>query len=183
MAGLTGSMLLQLTDPTTMFELPGYVRGPAAFGLVLVVGAVVLRRYDRLVDRIIATSIDRPLSSLAYGVAAHLTVLFFGVYAASQIGQAAPANSSIAGVGLWAAAVVLAVAAAIGFTVVGVAAVELRWERRRRYGLLLGAVIAGLAGLTDPLLGGVVWLVVVSTGIGGPVRNWFHAAEDVESVG
>lgn len=182
MAGLTGWWLLQVADPTAILDLPATVRGPGAFVLVLVAGAVLLWRYDGLVDRCIDASSSGPLSSLAYGIAAHLTVLFFGVYAASQLGQAAPGRPSLVRIGLWTAVAVLAVAAVIGFTVVGVAAVELRWKRRRRHGLILGAVIAGLAGLADPLLGGLVWVVVVSTGIGGPVRDWFNAAEDVESV-
>lgn len=182
MAGLVGSLLLQLPDPTAIVDLPGPVRGFAAFALVLASGAVLLRRYDAFIGRSIEASIERPLSSLAYGVGAHLTIIFFGVYAASQLGQAAPSSLSIAGVGLWAGVAGLAVAAALGFTVVGVALVEFRWGRHPWYGLLLGAAIAGLAGLADPLVGGVVWVVVVSTGIGGPVRHWFHAAEDVESV-
>lgn len=177
-----GPILQQVTDPTMLLDLPGSIRGPGAFVLVLVVGAGLVWRYDGLIERTIDKSIERPLSSLAYGVAAHLTVLFFGVYVASQLGQAAPSNRSIALVALWAAVVLLVVAAAIGFTVVGVAAIEFRWTDSRRYGPLLGAVIAGLAGLTDPTLGGIAWVAVVSTGIGGPVRDWFHAAEDVDSV-
>lgn len=182
MAGLTGRLLLQVADPSAIIDLPATVRGPVAFVLVLVGGAVILRWYDGLIDRCVDASSSRPLSSLAYGIGAHLTVLFFGVYGASQLGQAAPGRPSLIRIGLWAAVVLLAVAAVIGFTVVGVTAVEIRWKRRRRHGLLLGAVIAGLAGIADPLLGGVVWIVVVSTGIGGPVRDWFNAAEDVEST-
>lgn len=182
MAPLVGSWPLQLADPTLLFDLPRFVRGPAAFAVVLVLGAGLLWRYEPLVERSIDTSIDRPLSSLAYGIGAHLTILFFAVYAASQLGQAVPSSRSIAGLGLWAGIAILAVAAALGFTVAGAAVVEFRWGRRRWYGLLLGAVTAGLAGLADPVVGLVVWVVVVSTGIGGPVRNWFHAAEDVDSV-
>lgn len=173
---------LQTADPTSLFDLPGVVRGSVAFALVITIGAGLLWRYGALVERSIVASIDRPVSSLAYGLAAHLTIVFFGVYAASQLGQITVSGRSIAGVGLWAVVAVLAVVAALGFTVVGAAVVELRWGPRRWHGLLLGASTAGVAGLVDPLAGGLVWLVVVSTGIGGPVRNWFHAAEDVQSV-
>lgn len=183
MTAFAGSVLLQqVTDPTTLFDLPGLVRGSAAFALVLVVGAGLLWRYETVIERSIETSIERPLSSLAYGVGAHLTIIFFGVYAASQLGQAAPSSTALANVGLWAGVATLAVAAALGFTVVGAAVIEFRWGRRRWYGLLLGAITAGLAGLADPVFGAIVWVVIVSTGIGGPVRNWFHAAEDVDSV-
>lgn len=182
MAWQAGSLLLQIPHPTSFFELPGLVRGLAAFALVLLIGAWLLRRYGSFIDRSIEASIERPISSLAYGIAAHLTIIFFGVYAASQLGQAVPSGRPVAGVGLWAGVAGLAVAASLGFTVVGVAVVEFGWGRHPWYGLLLGAVIAGLAGLADPLVGMVVWVVVVSTGIGGPVRNWFNAAEDVESA-
>lgn len=182
MTPLARSMLLQATDPTAMFGLPGFVRGPAAFAVVLIIGTALLWRYESLVERSIETSIERPLSSLGYGIGAHLTIIFFGVYAASQLGQVAPSGTPLASVGLWAGVAVLAVVAALGFTVVGAAVVEFRWGPRPWFGLLLGAVTAGLAGLASPLVGVVLWLVVVSTGIGGPVRNWFHAAEDVDSV-
>lgn len=173
---------IQVTDPSVVLDLSGGARALVAFALVLLIGAALLWRYEALVDRSIETSIARPVSSLAYGVAAHLTIIFFSVYAASQLGQAASSGGAVAGVGLWAGVVILAIAAALGFTVVGTAVIEFGWGLRRWYGLLLGATIAGLAGLADPVIGVVVWTVVVSTGIGGPVRNWFHAAEDVESV-
>lgn len=173
---------LQSVDPTLILELPGLVRGVAAFAIVLAVGTVLLWRYAGLVDRSIAASIDRPLSSLGYGIAAHLTIGFFGVYAASQLGQLTFSGRSLGGLGLLAGLGVLTVVAALGFTVVGTAIVEFRGAARREYGLLLGAAIAGVAAFTQPLLGGLVWLIVVSTGIGGPVRVWFHAAEDVEAA-
>lgn len=179
---LAGSWLLQASDPTAMLDVPGSVRGPAAFVVVLGLGAVLLWRYEPLVERSIEASIERPLSSLGYGVAAHLTFIFFSVYAASQLGQVGPSGRAVAGAGIWAGLAVLAVVAALGFTVVGAAVIEFGWGSRRWYGLLLGAAIAGLAGLADPVLGVIVWTVVVSTGIGGPVRNWFHAAEDVEAA-
>lgn len=182
MEPLAGSVLLQVTDPTSVLDQPGFVRGPVAFVVILVIGAGLLRRYEALVDRCLEASIDRPLSALAYGVGTHLTIAFFGVYATSQLMQAAPSSRAIAGVGLWAGAIILVVAAALGFTVAGVAVVEFGGGNGRWYGLLLGASAAGVLGFVDPLFGVIIWLIVVSTAIGGPVRLWFHAAEDVESA-
>lgn len=182
MAPLVPVTPLQLVDTSLVLDLPGLVRAGAAFALVLATGAVILWRYDGVVDRSIDASIDRPLASLGYGVAAHLAIAFFGAYAASQFAQLTVSGRSLAGVGIYLGVALLGVVAALGFTVVGVAVVETRWGRQRWHGLVLGAVVAGLAGLADPVVGGLVWLVVVSTGIGGPVRVWFHAAEDAEAA-
>lgn len=175
-------LALQLTGLGSVLDLPGLVRAPIAFGLVLAIGAGLLWRRTGLVERAIAASIDRPVSSLGYGVAAHLTIAFFAAYTASQLGQFEYSGRSLAGVGVVVGVVLLAVVAALGFTVVGSAVVESRWDRGRWYGLVVGALAAGVVALAEPLLAALVWLIVVSTGIGGPVRTWLHAAEDVETV-
>lgn len=183
MNGLDGSWLLQAGVPVSMLELPVLVRGAVAFALVLLLGAGFLWRYEALVERTIRSSTARPLSSLGYGIAGHLAILFFSFYAVSQLRQITISGFTLDSIGLLAGGFVLALFAALGFTVVGTAVVEFRWGRRPWYGLLLGAFAAGLAAIADPLVGGLVWLVIVSTGIGGPVRNWFNSAEDVQSAG
>lgn len=182
MTGHAATMPLQSVDPGLVLDLPGVVRASVAFAIVLVLGSVILWRFGGLVDRSIDAAIDRPLSALGYGVAAHLTIVFFGAYAASQLGQLTLSGRSLWVVGIWLGLAVLAGVAALGFTVVGAAIVEYGLDRRRWHGLVIGAVLAGFAALADPLIGGLVWLVVVSTGIGGHVRVWFHAADDVESA-
>lgn len=179
MAGHPVPVAIQLTDPTVVLDLPGALRGPLTFAIVLLLGATYLWRYHGLVDRSINASVDRPLSSLGYGIAAHATLLFAGAYLASQLAPLTLYGFSLGALGIWAGVVMLAAAAGLGFTVVGSAVVELRWDRPRWQGLLVGAILAGIAGGLDPLVGGLVWLVAVSTGIGGPVRTWFLAAEDV----
>lgn len=179
MDGFAGSWLLQVTDPTAVFDLPGIVRGPSVFVVILLIGSTFVWRYDALLERSIVASTERPLSSLGYGIAAHLTIAFFVMYGVSQLRQIEPSGVPLTSVGYLIGGVMLTVAAAIGFTVVGSAVVEVRWGERRWAGLLVGALTAGLVSLADPLLGGIVWILVVSTGIGGPVRNWFNAAEDV----
>lgn len=181
MDGLAILWFLQVPDPTAVFELPGILRGPFVFVVILLIGAGFLWRYDTLLERCIESSIERPLSSLGYGVAAHLTIAFFTLYGVSQLRQVEPSGVQLTNLGYLIGGVMLTVAAAIGFTVVGSAVVEFRWGERRGAGLLVGAVTAGLVSLAGPLLGGIVWIIVVSTGIGGPVRNWFNAAEDVQS--
>lgn len=180
MASPGGIELLQLTDPTRLLDLPGPARGLIAFVVVLSLGGAFLWRYSGVVERSIAASTDRPLTSLGYGIAAHATLLFGAVYMASQLGVLTISGRSLGPLGAWIGLVLLAGAAGLGFTVVGSAVVEFGWDRPRWNGLVLGAAIAGAAGVVDPLIGGLIWLVVVSTGIGGPVRAWFHASEDPE---
>lgn len=172
---------LQLADPTAVLDAPGLVRGLAAFGVVLVLGAGIRWRYAGMVDRAIDASAAKPLSSLGYGVAAHLTIVFFSFYAASQLAQLTFSGWSLAGVGVLAGVLILAAVAALGFTVVGTAALSTRWEVGPWHGLLAGAVAAGVIALAEPLLAAMLWVILVSTGIGGPVRRWFHAADDVQT--
>lgn len=172
--------LLQLANPTGLVDLPGLVRGLLAFVVVLLLGGALLWRYDEVVERSIDASTDRPLSSLGYGVAAHATLLFAGIYLASQLGPLRLSGRSLGPLGIWVGVVLLAGAAGLGFTVVGSAAVERVGDRPRWQGLIVGAALAGVAGVVDPLVGGVVWVVAVSTGIGGPVRAWFLASEDAD---
>lgn len=173
---------LQSVDPTLVLDQSGLVRAVAAFAIVSVLGWGILWRYDDVVERSISDAVDRPLAALGYGIAAHLTIAFFGAYAASQLGQLTLSGRSLGGLGIWAGLFILVVVGSLGFTVVGTALVQYGWDRPRWYGPLVGAVIAGLAALPEPIVGGLVWLIVVSTGIGGRVRVWFHAADDVAAA-
>lgn len=177
MVGLAGYAFLQLTDPVGLLDLPGVARGGLAFAIVLLLGAGFLWRRAGLIERSLDASIDRPLTSLGYGIAAHATMLFAAAYLASQLGPLTVSGRSLGPLGVWVGVALLAAAAGLGFTVAGAAVVELGWDRPRWNGLVLGAVVAGVAAGVDPFIGGLVWLVVVSTGIGGPVRAWFHASE------
>ncbi|MFB6352641.1 MAG: hypothetical protein ABEJ92_00995 [Halobacteriales archaeon] len=173
---LAGLASLPVVGPSAVLALPGVARATLAFALVLALGGGILWRFDGLVDRTIEASAERPLAALGYGVAAHATMVFAGLYVASQLGQFSVAGRSLGVVGLWVGFGLLAVAAGLGFTAVGSAVVEAGWNRGRWHGLLLGAVLAGLIVLPDPLVAGVVWVVAVSAGIGGPVRRWLHAS-------
>lgn len=179
---LVGLWLLQVIDPTAILDIPNYLRGMGAFFLVLVIGAGMIWRYDAILERSIEASVDRPLSSLGYGVAAHVTVLFFGLYAISQLRRFGPSGDTFATLGFGVGLGLLLVFGAVGFTVAGIAVIQSRWDTPQWSGLLIGAIGAGILGLVNPIHGMLVWVIIVSTGIGGPVRNWFNATEDVQSV-
>ena len=128
----------------------------------------------------ITASMASPLRSLAYGAAAHAVIAFVGVYLTSQLSRVEISGQSVGALGVAVGVLVVLLAGSLGFVVVGSAVVEFGWERRRWYGLAVGALTAGVAGWLGPVAGGLLWFVVVSMGIGGPARNWLHADQPWE---
>lgn len=179
-AAIPALIPVQVTGPSAVLDAPGPVRALAAFVLVSAIGGVLLWRYGSFVDRSIDASTARPLSSLGYGVAAHAVIAFGAVYLATQLAGFEVLGQNAGVLGVLGGLLLALLAGSLGFTVVGSIVVGLGRQRRPWYGLLVGAVIAGVAGGLDPLAGGVLWFVVVSMGIGGPARRWLHADEPWE---
>lgn len=168
---------MQAVDPSALLDAPGPTRALVAFAGVLVAGGLILWRADAFLDRAIEASMARPLVSLGYGVAANAVVAFGAVYLISQLAQLEAFGQSVGVVGVLLGAAIVLLAAALGLTVVGSTVVELAWHRDHRAGLVVGALLAGVGGLLDPLVGGLLLFVLVSMGIGGPARAWLHADE------
>lgn len=190
MVGVAGSPLVvggmepfvEGTPPTAavggsaIVDVPGPVRGAVAFVLVFLLGAALVRRFGPFLDRSVDASMERPLASLGYGAAAHAVIAFAGVYLADQLAGVPTAEWNAGVVGVVAGLLVVLLASALGFTVVGSAAAALWLDGRPWTGPLVGAALAGGSAAVEPLVGGLVWFVVVSTGIGGAVRRWIHAS-------
>lgn len=161
---------------TSGLEASALVRAAVAFVLVVLVGGGIRWRAEAFVDRSIDATLDRPLVSVGYGIAALLVVGFGAVYLASQLAQITVGRRSAGSVGLLVGALAVLLACALGFTVVG-GALVLVWGGRNDWsGLALGALVAGTLAALDPFLAGVGWVAVVSLGIGGRVRTWLHAS-------
>lgn len=167
---------LQTVDLAVLLGAPWSVRGALAFSLVLVGGGGLLWRFERFLERSIESSRAKPLSSLLYGVAAHAVIAFGGVYLGFQLAQIQVAGWHPGAIGILFGVLLLGLAASLGFTVVGATVVELGWGTRRWPGVVVGALVAGGVAVMDPRFGGAVWFVLVSLGIGGPVRSWLHAS-------
>ena len=168
---------MQTIDPTVVTEMPGPIRGAVAFVGVLLLGLVLVRRFGGFLDRAIQASMARPLWAVGYGLAGHAVVGFGSVYLASQLAQL-PTGGWYAGVvGVGAGLFLYVVASSLGFTVVGTVVATLRSEEPWWAGPLVGALLAGGAAFIPPPVGWLTWFVVVSIGIGGPVRKWLHASE------
>ncbi|HKJ58931.1 MAG TPA: hypothetical protein VKA37_06865 [Halobacteriales archaeon] len=176
-AATATSVPLQTASVSAILDASGPVRGLAAFVLVSVLGALLLWRYEPFVERSIDASMERPLSSLAYGVAAHAVIAFGGVYLVNQLTNLEAYGWNAGSIGVLVGLLVVLLAASLGFVVVGSTVVEFAWGQSHWYGLVVGALVAGVAGFLGSFAGGTLWFVVVSMGIGGPARNWLHADE------
>ena len=168
-------------DPSVVVDTP-WLRAVGSFLLVLPFGGFVLLRYGSLLDRSVDASMSSPFVSTVYGVIAHLAIIFAaGVFstqlANAGVGQEALTIGSTAVLG----AVLLGLAG-FGFAVVGTWLTGLRGERRPWQGLVVAAAVGAVGWLVPVLLVGVVmWVLVVSVGIGGLTRRWVHSERTVDS--
>jgi hypothetical protein len=167
---------LQTLDPTAVTEAPPEVRAVGVFVTVLLVGGAYLWQFGPVVDRSVASSRARPLRSAAYGVAAHVVILFAVFYLGARLSQFELLGRNTAVLGLVFGVVVVILVAALGFTVVGTAIVELGWGGTPWAGLVVGASIASAIAVAASTPAGALWVAVVSVGIGGAVRKWLHAS-------
>ena len=171
-----GGVPLQTVDLAVLSGTSSVVRAAVAFLLVLLLGGTLLWRFEPFVERSVDASMAQPLRSTAYGVAAHVVVIFAGVLLASKLAQYPIAGWNPAGVGLALGLLVLVVVGSLGFTVVGSTVVELGGQPSRWVGLVVGAGIASAIAVVTPTVAWVGWLVVGSVGVGGAVRRWVHAS-------
>lgn len=180
-----GAIPLQVAPVLEALNQPWWLRGGAAFAMVVVLGAVMQLRFGPVVDRSVEFSTDRPFAALMYGVGTHFVILFAGLYIMNQLRYVTISGYSGELLGPIAGLLLLGTVGAVGFTVAGSALLELLGESNQWYGLLIGALIAaliaGVAALIDLRIGALVWILIVSMAIGGPIRVWVHAAEDVNS--
>jgi len=169
---------LSLVDPAALLDASAPVRAGIAVVAVLLLGGLLVYRYESLLDRSMEATNERPLAAVVYGLSAHLVMLFASIYLTSRVGETGFSELNAGTVGVLFLVTLLLSAAVVGFTVVGATLVELGGGHSRVAGPLAGAGIAGGAAVLGPVYGGVVWILVVSTGIGGPVRRWVHASVD-----
>jgi hypothetical protein len=166
---------VRAVDPSVILDAPP-TRAIGAFVFVVLFGGLLLWRFDGFVNRAVDTSMERPAVSTAYGVTAHVCVLFFGVYFFGQVTRLSANGLVVAGTAAAVAAAVVGLAG-LGLTVVGARLTELVGERRPWYGLVVGAALGAAAWLLPVVAAGlVVWVLLVSIGIGGPTREWIHAS-------
>lgn len=175
---MTGLTPFEGVKVVSIIDQPGWIRGVLAFAFVLAVGTVVTVRFDDIIENAIKKSTTRPGASLGYGIGAHLTIVFVGLYLTNQLRYISISGESAAVIGPLVGIMLLVVIGSVGFTVTGTAIVEVLWNGDRYTGVLLGAAMAGIAAFVNPLVGALVWVITVSLAVGGPIRHWVHASRD-----
>lgn len=169
----------QVVGPEAVLGAPGVVRAAVAFTAVLLLGSLLRLRAGGFVDRAIDAATARPLRAMLYGIATHVVLAVASVYLATRLSQFAVASHNLAPVGLVLGGLLLLCVAALGFSVVGTVVADLVRDRAPWTGLVVGALTAAVLAALSPVVGGVLWLVVVSMGIGGAVYRWGHASIDL----
>lgn len=160
-------------EPSAIADLSAPIRALLGSGLVLVFGAILLTATNTLIDRSVEASLKSVPRSVFYGLTVHFVIVFAGVYIISQIARLVGGTNivvfALVGIGLM-------IAAGLGFTVLGSVITEFIGERRPWLGLGIGAAIAAALLLLLPFMIGIGgWVFLVSIGIGGSAREWFHA--------
>lgn len=176
-----GVATAQRMGPSVLFETSMPVRIAGSFVLVLLFGGTLVYLYDEFVERSVETSLEQPLTSVVYGIAAQGGVLFLGGYALSQLAQVG-GTEPIVDIVFVAIGVVTLTLAGLGFTVVGTHITDVASQGNVWHGLAVGAGLSAIAWATPSFVAGVaIWVGLVAVGIGGPTKNWMHASKSVES--
>lgn len=178
LAILPGVTAAGAVDPSAVVDASVPVRAAGSFVLVLLFGGGLLYLAEAFVERSVDASMESPLKSVVYGVAAQGVVVFLGIYAISQLSRLGGAVVEVATVAM---AVFVLALAGLGFTVVGVRLTETTGGRRLRLGAVVGATISAVVWLAPSfVLGSFAWILVASVGVGGPTERWLHASKAVD---
>lgn len=193
MSGLAGAgslsasalAALQVFDPGVLNETNVVVRAITAFLIVVVFGAVLLIRRETYVSQSVDAVVSMPLRAIGYGLVAHFGLALIVAYLASQLSPLRISGVNVGNVSLLLGIVALLAVAAAGFTVVGSTVFTLWGQPNAWAGLILGGMVAGGVVLGQPTVAAVLWLGLVSLGIGGSIRNWMHASalDDIQTDG
>lgn len=167
---------LQAGGLTGIPDVAAPVRAVIAFGTIAAIGGGFLWRDEAFVDRCVSAALETPVRAALYGGGAHVVIAFGTLYVADQLSPVRVSGYSGASVGVVLGLGVALLAGGLGFTIVGSVIVDYATGGRPRNGLLVGATIAGGVALLQPVYGGLLWLVIVSMGVGGPIKRWFHAS-------
>lgn len=161
-------------------ELPSVVTaGPTlaavSFLLTVAFGGAILRWSGGWTDDAVDASMERPVSSLCYGLVAYVIAVFIIGYAASQLARLGVDTVALTVVAGGVVAVTLLSFGGIGFVVVGAWATELVGERDPWSGLVGVAAVSAVAWAVLPAgIALLLWLGIAAVGLGGPTRRWIR---------
>ena len=158
-----------------------WLRAAVAFVLVLSVGSAILHRYGGLIDRSVEKSVGSPLVSVLYGVLTHIVLFFISGVLSTQLANTGLDPTVLTVGSTVVLGAVFLVLAGLGFAVLGTWLVERRGTGPRWHGLGAVAAVGAAGWLLPAVLGALVWILLVSVGVGGPARSWVHAEQSVEA--
>jgi predicted membrane channel-forming protein YqfA (hemolysin III family) len=167
-------------DPSTFADTP-WLRAVAAFLLVVPAGLAVLGRYGGVVDRSVEASLESPFVSVVYGFLAHIVLFFVAGVLSTQLANTGLDPTVLQAGSSATLGVIFLALAGLGFAVLGTWLVDLRGEGQRWHGFVAVAAVGAGVWLLPSVAGLVLWMLLVSVGVGGPTRRWIHAERSVQA--
>ncbi len=151
----------------------------------IVVGAgtaMLIRAETDLPTRAMRASNARPVRSLGAGVIAQGALLLAVLYGSSQLAQLRLGTITMQSISLGLAAVVIGGVGVVGFTVVATAVAGMLSAPQAGATVAIAAGLAGVVMAVELRLAAVLWLVIVSWGVGGLIRRWFTASAERDAA-
>jgi hypothetical protein len=171
--------IIQITD---LMQLDTAGRVLTAALIVGVGTALLVRAETDLPARAMRASNARPVRSLGAGVIAQGALLLAVVYGGSQLAQLRLGAFTMQSISLGLAAVVIGGVGVVGFAVVATAVAGLLSTPHAGATIVIAAGLAGVVMAVELRLAAVLWLVIVSWGVGGLIRRWFTASAERDAA-
>jgi hypothetical protein len=151
--------------------------------LVIGTGTALLVRADTdLPARAMRASNARPVRSLGAGVLAQGALLLAVLYGGSQLAQLRLGAITMQSISLGLAAVVIGSIGVVGFAVVATAVAGMLNDPGAGATVAIAGGLAAVVMAVELRLAAVLWLVIVSWGVGGLVRRWFTASAERDAA-
>ena len=151
--------------------------------IVIGTGTALLVRADTdLPARAMRASNARPVRSLGAGVLAQGALLLAVLYGGSQLAQLRLGAITMQSISLGLAAVVIGGVGVVGFAVVASAVAGMLNDPGVGATVAIAAGLAAVVMAVELRLAAVLWLAIVSWGVGGLVRRWFTASAERDAA-
>lgn len=169
------SIVLQISD---VIQIDTASRMLTAAIVVGAGTAMLFRAKKDLPARAMRASNARPIRSFGAGVIAQGALLLAVLYGSSQLAQLRLGAITMQSISLGLAAMVIGGVGVVGFAVVATAVAGMLNEPGVGATIGIAAGLAAVVMAVEFRLAAVLWLVVVSWGMGGLIRQWFAASAE-----
>ena len=180
--GPTSHVLSTIAQIGDLIQLNAASRMLTAAIIVGAGTAVLMRAETDLPARAMRASNARPVRSLGAGIIAQGALLLAVLYGSSQLAQLRVGAITMQSISLGLAAVVIGGVGVVGFTVVATAIAGIVSAPQAGGTIVIAAGLAGVVMAVELRLAAVLWLVIVSWGVGGLIRRWFTASAERDAA-